>query len=157
MNKFGLLLALSTVAATFVSLASAGGAPPVVLKQGNNFKLETGAANECKATQECVVAVTLTAGTGFHVNKEYPYKFKAGDIAGVDYTSNDSAGKNVFSKASGDFVPDAGNEKVGVLKVHFKAAKAGPLSITGTFKLSVCSAENCQLETAELAIPVAIK
>jgi len=46
---------------------------------------------------------------------------------------------------------------VGVMKVHFKAAKAGAMTIPGTFKLSVCSAENCQLETADLSIPVVVK
>lgn len=159
MNKIGLLLALGT--ATFVSLANATPAPsaPTMgarVASGNHFTVDS-SQGDCKAGAECLVQLTLTASSGFHVNKEYPYKFKAGDVAGVEYTGTDAAGKNVFSKASGDFTPDAKDEKLGVMKVHFKVAKAGNVNITGTFKLSVCSAENCQLETAELSVPVTIK
>ena len=159
MNKIGLLVALGT--ATFVSLASAGPAPSshtvnAQVAKGNHFTVDA-SQPDCKAGVECLVQLTLTADGGFHVNKEYPYKFKAGDVAGVEYTGTDAAGKNVFSKASGDFTPDPSNEKLGVMKVHFKAAAKGNVTITGTFKLSVCSADNCQLETADLQIPVAIK
>ncbi len=160
MNKIGLLLALSI--ASLGSLANANSAHQATrdvgaqVAKGNHFAVDSSQA-DCKAGAECVVELKLSAEGGFHVNKEYPYKFKAGDVAGVDYTGTDTAGKNVFSKASGDFTPDAKDEKLGTMKVHFKAAKAGALAIPGTFKLSVCSAENCQLETAELSIPVTIK
>lgn len=169
MNKIGLLLALGT--ATFVvagvSLANAAAPAPVGAQVAKKDTFSIDSSGACKVGAECVLQLTLTAidqkdpktgqVTSFHVNKEYPYKFKATDTAGVDYTGTDEAGKNVFSKRSGDFSLDATNEKVGVMKVHFKAAKAGAMTIPGTFKLSVCSAENCQLETADLSIPVVVK
>lgn len=124
------------------------------IAKGNNFTVSADTVGACKAGAECKVKLKLEASAPFHVNKEYPYKFKANDVAGVDYTGTDASGKNVFSKAAGDFALES--ETVGNLTVHFKPAKPGALTLTGTFKLSVCSAQNCQLETSELSIPVTV-
>ncbi len=147
----GLLVAgASSAAPVQAKVAPVGGQ----VAKGNNFAINADLVGVCKAGAECKVDLKLQAGDGYHVNKEYPYKFKANDVAGVDYTGTDASGKNVFSKAAGDFRIDPKDEKIGYLTVHFKPAKAGAVSITGTFKLSVCSAQNCQLETSEITIPV---
>lgn len=126
------------------------------IAKGNNYTIDADLVGACKAGAECKVDLKLKAGDGFHVNNLYPYKFKANDIAGVDFTGTDASGKNTFSKAAGDFRIDPKDEKIGYLTVHFKPSKAGAVSITGTFRMSVCSAQNCQLETAELTIPVTV-
>jgi hypothetical protein len=149
------------LAATSGQAAPASGTPATHLgaqiAKGNNFTVSAETQGACKAGAECKVQLKLEASDPFHVNKEYPYKFKANDVAGVDYTGTDASGKNVFSKAAGDFTLDPKSEKIGYLTVHFKPSKAGALALTGTFKLSVCSAQNCQLETSELSIPVTVK
>lgn len=93
------------------------------------------------------------AATGdYHVNKEYPYKFTASASPGVTFLGNGDA--NVFSRAAGDFREDG--EKAATMTVRFKPAAAGEAKVTGTYKMSVCSAENCQIEqqTVSLAVPV---
>ncbi|CAN5596594.1 hypothetical protein BH09MYX1_BH09MYX1_19480 [soil metagenome] len=156
---FGAALLGAGLLASGVSGATPAQAAPVVgaqVAKGNNFTVEANIVGTCKAAAECKVDLKLTAGTGYHVNKEYPYKFKANDLAGVDFTGTDASGKNVFSNAAGDFRIEGKEDQpqIGYLTVHFKPAKAGAVSVTGTFKLSVCSAQNCQLETSELTIPV---
>jgi hypothetical protein len=150
----GLLASGASSAATPSAASQARAvAPSGQVAKGNNYTVESNAVGTCKAGAECKIELKLTAGDGFHVNNEYPYKFKANDLAGVDFTGTDASGKNVFSKAAGDFRADASNVHLGYLTLHFKLAKAGKVNITGTFKMSVCSAANCQLETVELTIP----
>jgi hypothetical protein len=43
------------------------------------------------------------------------------------------------------------------MKVKFKPAAKGNVTISGIYKLSVCSAQNCQLESQELSATVAVK
>jgi hypothetical protein len=126
------------------------------LAKTDTFTLD-GSQGTCTAGAECKVDLTLTAAAGFHVNKDYPYKFKANDVAGVEFTGTDAGGKNVFSKASGDFAPDPKDEHVGVMHVHFKAAKAGSVALSGTYKLAVCTADNCQFKPVDISMAVTIK
>jgi len=148
------MIALALGSATLASLASAS--PHAELAKGDNFKVEGNQGN-CTAGAECKVDLLLTAGTGFHVNKDYPYKFKANDVAGVEFTGTDAGGKNVFSKAAGDFVPDPKDEHLGVMHVHFKAAKAGTVALSGTYKLAVCTSDNCQFKPVDISMNVTIK
>jgi hypothetical protein len=113
------------------------------------------APDACTAGSVCVLRLKLTATGDYHINDEYPYKFKAEDAGGVEFQGTDGAGKNVFSKAAGDWSKDG--EKNGTMTVKFKPADKGSKSITGTFKLSVCSAQNCLLKAAQLSVPVTVK
>src|SRR5262245_50197766 len=103
--------------APFALLFVCGVADAGEIAKGNNFTISAEVIGDCKANTECKVQIKLQALDSFHVNKEYPYKFKAGDVAGVEYLGTDAAGKNVFSKAAGDFVLDANNEKLGYMNV----------------------------------------
>ena len=109
----------------------------------------------CAAGTLCTLRLRLTATGDYHINDEYPYKFKADDAAGVEFQGSDSNGKNVFSKSAGDWSKDA--EKSGTMTVKFKAADKGSKTIAGTFKLSVCSAQNCLLKQAQLSVSVAAR
>lgn len=134
--------------------ASAASADPVA--RGNNFVVNATVAT-CNANADCKIDLRLEAVGDFHVNKEYPYKFKASAApAGVTYLGKDPAGVDMFSKAAGDFTLDASNEKVGTMTIRFKSANKGAVSIGGVFKLSVCSAANCQLEQANVTVPVTV-
>jgi hypothetical protein len=138
--------------ATVVWASSAGAAQ---VAKGNNFVVNANVAS-CAANAECKVDLRLEAQGDFHVNKEYPYKFKATAVSGVTYLGKDPGGTDLFSKAAGDFALDTSNEKVGTMTVRFKSANKGAVSIGGTFKLSVCSAQNCQLEQATVTVPVTV-
>ncbi|MDB4993441.1 MAG: hypothetical protein JWM74_873, partial [Myxococcaceae bacterium] len=120
---------------------------------GKNFKLDL-TAEPCKAKADCKLSVLLEATGDFHINKEYPYKLKA-EGQGVAFKGTDAAGPNVFSKGAGDFKID--EEKKATMTVKYSADKAGNVTINGTYKMSVCSKDSCQLETQELSVTVAVK
>ncbi len=143
-----------TLVSGVVLCASAASADQVA--SGNNFTVNS-TVGACTANAECKITLRLEAKGDFHVNKEYPYKFKMNAApAGVTYLGKDASAADTFSKANGDFALDASNEKVGTMTLKFKSANKGAVSISGVFKLSVCSAQNCQMETANVTIPVTV-
>lgn len=117
---------------------------------GDHFALDLASAN-CKVGAECTLTIKLATLGEFHVNKEYPYRFIAAETPGVDYLGKTD--KLKFTKDDGAFVPDG--EKTATMTVRFKPAAAGKTKIAGTYKMSVCSADQCQIEepTLELLIP----
>ncbi|HEY2366338.1 MAG TPA: hypothetical protein VGH87_08135 [Polyangiaceae bacterium] len=147
-------LLFTTLVSGVILSASAANAQQVAT--GNNFVVSAAVAS-CTSNADCKIDLRLEAKGEFHVNKEYPYKFKAGPANGVTYLGRDGAGPETFSKSAGDFALDSGNEKVGTMTVKFKSANKGAVTIAGVFKLSVCSAQNCQLETANVSVPVTVR
>ena len=141
----------ATAASAAPSARSAG--PGAQVAHGANFTVDA-TVGACHAGAECKVELKLSAGDGYHVNKEYPYKFKANETSGVEFLGKDAAQKTLFTKSAGDFTVDG--EKVGTMTVRFKPSSRGNVTIAGLFKLSVCSAQNCQLDQANVAIPVAV-
>ncbi len=133
--------------------AAAGGAGCKHAACADNFFVDTQAPADCAVGSTCDLAVKLTATGDFHVNDEYPYRFKANDVAGIDYAGTDALGKGVFSKPAGDW--KKADAKTGVMTVKFTPREKGDKTITGTFKMSVCSAANCLLEQRELSTVVA--
>jgi hypothetical protein len=142
---------------TTAAAVSAAAPAPVALKPaashlaGKNFVLDA-ASPGCRVDAPCTMTVRLAAAGEYHVNKEYPYKFVAAAAPGVQFLGSSDA--NTFSRAAGDFREDG--EKVATLTVRFKPTAAGEAHVSGTYKMSVCSAENCQIETPTitLAVPV---
>lgn len=122
---------------------------------GNHFVIDAAPASDCAAGANCAVTVKLAAQGEFHINKEYPYKFTASPSSGVTYLGSDSGNPNVFTKGAGDFA--IGDEKTATMTVKFKASQKGSVTIGGTFKMSVCSSANCQLEQQDVAVTVAVK
>src|SRR4051812_13464670 len=103
--------------ASAAASASSSTAAPASHVDGKNFKLDANGVGDCKAGGDCVLTLRLEAVGDYHINKEYPYKFKA-EGSGVEFQGTDAAGKNVFSKGAGDFTLEG--EKVGTMKVKFK-------------------------------------
>lgn len=118
---------------------------------GKNFNLDVTSPG-CKVDTDCAMTIKLVAAGDYHVNKEYPYKFVATAAPGVTYLGKGDA--TTFSKAAGDFAEQG--EKVATMTVRFKPTSAGEAKVAGTFKMSVCSAEQCQIESqaVDLAVPV---
>jgi hypothetical protein len=123
----------------------------------DNFFVDT-VAGECvagAADAPCTVTVKLVATGDFHINDEYPYRFKADDAPGVQFLGTDAAGKNAFTKAAGDWQKT--EEKAGTMSVKFTPAGRGSKEVAGTLKLSVCSAQNCLLEQRHVSATVIAK
>lgn len=119
--------------------------------EGNNFAIDV-AVPPCKADTECVMTLKLVAAGDFHVNKEYPYKFLATPAPNVTFLGKDDP--NTFSKASGDYKEEG--EKTATMTVRFKPSSAGNASVAGTYKLSVCNADQCQIEQQKVALGVPV-
>lgn len=94
------------------------------------------------------MTIKLVAAGDFHVNKEYPYKFVGAAAPNVAFAKTD------FTRAAGDFAEQG--EKTGVMTVRFKPSSAGDVNVSGTYKMSVCSADQCQVESQpiDLTVPV---
>jgi hypothetical protein len=138
----------SSVSAPGSALAAV--APVASYTGGPHFKLALSAPGNCAANSECSALLTLTATEGYHINKnEYPYKFIADEASGVVFTKDARS----FGTASGDFT--LVNESVATVRISFKAASA--FTLQGTFKMSVCSEANCQVEVQRLALNVPIR
>lgn len=120
----------------------------------DNFFIDATPA-ECAAGVACTVALKLVATGAFHINDEYPYRFKADDAAGVEFLGTDAGGKATFSKGAGDW--QKSEEKAGTMTVKFIAADKGAKAVQGTFKLSVCSAQACLLEQRQVTANVLTK
>lgn len=101
------------------------------------------------------MTLKLFATGQFHINDEYPYRFRADDAPGVAFLGTDAAGKNVFSKPAGDW--QKVEAKAGAMKVSFSPAAPGDKTIAGTFKLSVCSPQSCLIEEPRISAAIAAK
>lgn len=119
---------------------------------GNDFFIDMGSVEGCTVGATCAVALTLVATGDYHINDDYPYKFKADDAAGVEFLGTDGAGKNVFSKIARNWTKTG--ERTGTMTVTFKSVEKGSKAIGGVFKLSVCSSQNCQLEQQQVKTTV---
>jgi hypothetical protein len=122
---------------------------------GSNFFVDAAPAGDCVAGATCSLTLKLVATGEYHINEDYPYKFKADDTAGVEFLGSDAAGKSVFSKQASNWQKT--DERSGAMTVAFRAAVKGPKTLGGTFKLSVCSAQNCQLEQQQVQATVAVR
>lgn len=104
---------------------------------------------ECAVGAECTGSITLTANGGYHINNEYPYKFVGDSTAGASWLASD--GKS-FGRATGEFQKTT--DYVAVLAVRYRGTQAGSVRLSGTYKMSVCSEANCQVESVPLAVNV---
>ena len=118
--------------------APAGGKP---LAEKAFYRLDAGTQPPCARGATCEARLVLTALGGYHVNKDYPFKFIA------DATATPVDGNGTFA------IDDA---KHLTMTIQFRPIAAGTAKVAGQFKLSVCSDDTCEIETPtlELAIPV---
>jgi len=120
----------------------------------DNFFIDTSSAPGCTTGATCALGVRLVATGAFHINDDYPYRFKADDAKDLQYFGTDGAGKSVFSKAAGDWAKT--DPKIGAMTVKFASASAGRKTVAGTLKLSVCSEANCLLEQRQVVVPIEV-
>ena len=140
-------LALSTFPFAAESSASNGNALASSKTDAANYTAEIAGSGSYKAGAEGTVTVTVTAKGEYHINPQYPYKFKTNAASdGLAYP------KPTLQRGDGKF-----EETRGSFQVPFVAAKAGKVSVGGTFHLSVCSAANCVVDKVPLEIVVEVK
>jgi hypothetical protein len=113
------------------------------------------APGDCAAGAPCDLQLKVLATGDYHINDDYPYRFTADEAPGVAFLGANPADTRVFSKSTGDW--QKAETKAGTMRVRFTPAAAGPKTIAGTFKVSVCSAENCLLEQPKVSAVVAAK
>ena len=113
-----------------------------------NYIAEIKAVGDYKAGSEGTVEISFSTKGDYHINEQYPYKFKAADPApeGVKFP------KPILQRADGSF-----EKKKGSFKVPFVAAKSGKATISGTLSLSVCSDANCIMDKVPLELAVDVK
>jgi hypothetical protein len=112
----------------------------------------------CTAGSPCVATLKLVATSGFHINDEYPYRFKADDAPGIRFLGTDASGASAFSKAAGDWQKTQdGDGKTGVMTVKFVPEGQGDKTIAGTLKLSVCSPQSCLVDQQQVRASVSVK
>jgi hypothetical protein len=106
------------------------------------YRIDAGPPAACAREASCEARLVLTALGDYHVNKDYPFKFLGEPAPAVPVD-----GEGAFA------VDDA---RHGTMTVKFHPAAAGTAKLVGTFKLSVCSDETCEIETPkiELIVPV---
>jgi hypothetical protein len=114
----------------------------------DNYVVEAKVVTPAKAGQESSIEINLTTKGDYHINKQYPYKFKVADPAPAGVTFP----KPMLQRADGTF-----DEKTGKFKVPFVAAKAGKTTIGGTFSISVCSDANCIMDKQAVDVDVDVK
>jgi len=119
---------------------------------GESYFVDAAVQEGCLAAARCQVALKLVATGAFHINAQYPYRFRAEATPVLEFLGTDPAGNTVFSKSSGDWAE--GDAKSGVITVRFTPKVRGSSTISGIFKLSVCSEQNCLIEQPELHVPI---
>lgn len=137
-------LALVTAATTHTEAA----AEPLSVKlETDHYLVELTAPGPFKAGVTGSAKVTLTTKGAYHINAQYPYRFKAATPpSGLSYP------KPVLQRADGQF-----EEKRAVFNVPFVASQAGNFNVGGTFHMSVCSENNCLVEKAPLDVTVNVQ
>jgi hypothetical protein len=105
------------------------------------YRVDAGPPVACAQGATCEARLVLTALGDYHINKDYPFKF-VGEPAAVPVDGE------------GSFAIDDARHLT--MTVKFRPAAAGSAKLVGTFKLSVCSDDTCEIEkpTIELAVPV---
>ena len=113
---------------------------------GDNYTVELKPTGPYKAGQAQKFEVTIASKGGYHLNPQFPIRWKAqkpGD--------NLSYEKDVLKREDGHF-----EETTGSFKVSFTAAKPGSYNLGGTVSLSICSDKNCFMEKVAVDADVTV-
>jgi hypothetical protein len=98
------------------------------------------------AGKEGTIDVVLDAKPPFHVNQQYPYKFKTKEAAGVKFA------QPVVGKDAAKI-----EQQRVTMRVPFVPDAAGQRTVSGQFAFSVCTEETCLMEKRDLSLVVDVK
>ncbi|MBA3465420.1 MAG: hypothetical protein H0T46_36145 [Deltaproteobacteria bacterium] len=136
------------------SVAAKGGAEESQRLAADEGKLAIEPPADAKAGTEATAKITVTPGTGYHVNTEFPTKLTLTAPEGITLAKAEFKGGGA-SKDKGDI--DVFEESQLLLGVKYTAAKSGSYTINGTFKFAVCDKDSCRPKKETIAIQVAVK
>ena len=110
----------------------------------SNFSVWMQSAKTHKVGQPSAVEVVLIPKNGFKCNENYPYKIKLNDPpAGISFPAA------VVRKEGMSVSPQRS-----VMRVPFTPTAAGEGRISGKFSFSVCTSDQCLIDSRDLAITV---
>lgn len=112
----------------------------------SSFELTLRPSGSYAAGKEGTVEILLDAKPPFHVNTQYPYKFKAKEGPGVKYP------RSVVTKDSAKLE----TQRV-TMPIAFVPEAAGSHTVSGQFAFSVCTDETCLMEKRDLTLLVDVK
>lgn len=145
--------AAASVPAAAASAAEApAAAPPAGGAAGQSrydeakFAIVAQASGAYAAGKEGIVEVVLDAKPPFHVNQQYPYKFKAKEAPGVKFA------QPVIGKDQAKL-----ETQRMTMRVPFTPDAAGQRTVSGQFLFSVCTDETCLMEKRDLSLVVDVK
>ena len=115
---------------------------PPPLASSAFYRIDAGPQTPCTAGAVCEARLVLTALGKYHVNEKYPFKLVA------------DPAPELTVDGTGTFAVD--DARTGTLTIQFRAAKSGTVRLAGTFKLSVCTEEECEIvePKVQLELPV---
>ena len=96
--------------------------------------------------QEGAVEIVLDAKPPFHINQQYPYKFKAKEGPGVKF-AQPVVGKDAAKLEAQRMT----------MRVPFVPDGAGQRTVAGQLLFSVCTDETCLMEKRDLSLVVDVK
>ena len=142
-----LVATATTLTAATPAPASESAFPAAAKFETANYLVEIAAPGPFKAGVAGTAKVTLTTKGAYHINAQYPYRFKAAAPPnGLSYP------KPVLQRADGQF-----EEKRAVFNLAFVASQAGKFNVGGAFHMSVCSADNCLVDKPSLDVTVSVE
>jgi hypothetical protein len=145
-----LIIAASVPAASARAASStepSGAIPASAKLETDNFLTEISPVGPYKAGAPATVKVSLTTKGIFHINTQYPYRFKTAPAPdGLTYS------KSVLERADGQF-----EEKTAVFALPFVASHPGTFNVGGVFHISVCSPTSCVVQKVPLDISVTLQ
>ncbi|HEY6726362.1 MAG TPA: hypothetical protein VI197_20140 [Polyangiaceae bacterium] len=112
----------------------------------DSYDLKLEPSGTYKVGAASTVQIVLDAKAPFKVNQEYPYSFALNEAPGVQFASMKVAEGAVKLE-----------QKRATMSVPFTPNQAGERTISGTFKFSVCTDEQCLIKKQELALAVTVE
>ncbi len=112
----------------------------------SNFDLSLAPKGAYAPGQAGEADIVLNAKAPFHVNQNYPYKFKLKETPGVKYANLIVAKDQVKLEPARATLP-----------VAFTPETAGKHVVTGQLSFSVCTDDKCMIEKRELALEIDAK
>ncbi|MGE0873017.1 MAG: hypothetical protein AB7P03_30980, partial [Kofleriaceae bacterium] len=100
------------------------------LASGSEYRVDAVPSEPCAPGARCELRVTLTALGDYKINNQYPTKF----VPAADH--------GLALEGPGAF--EISEPKRGVMTLALQRAPNAPATLRGTFKLSVCTDENCE-------------
>jgi hypothetical protein len=111
-----------------------------------NFDLSLAPKGSYASGQAGEAEIVLAAKAPFHVNQNYPYKFKLKEAPGLKFANL------VVTKEAVKLEPARAT-----LPVAFTPETAGKHTLAGQLSFSVCTDDKCMIEKRELALDIDAK